>query len=171
MSIKRVIFYILSIILCFLLQTAVFDFLRLADTIPNILLILTVTMGFIQGKKTGIVIGFVCGLLMDVYFGEVVGQYALLYLLFGYVNGWFHAHFFEDEILLPIGLLAANSLVYSLVVFFFFFTLRGRFHFLTYLIHVIIPEAVYTGIVALILYKILLAIDVRISDGEKRSMF
>ena len=87
MSIKRVIFYILSIILCFLLQTAVFDFLRLADTIPNILLILTVTMGFIQGKKTGIVIGFVCGLLMDVYFGEVVGQYALLYLLFGYVNG------------------------------------------------------------------------------------
>ena len=48
--------------------------------------------------------------------------------------------FFEDEILLPIGLLAANSLVYSLVVFFFFFALRGRFHFLTYLIHVIIPE-------------------------------
>ncbi|HJC51338.1 MAG TPA: rod shape-determining protein MreD [Candidatus Anaerostipes avistercoris] len=171
MSVKRVIFYILSIIICFLLQTTVFEFFSLADVVPNVLLILTVTMGFIRGKKTGIVIGFICGLLIDIFSGDVLGQYAVLYLLFGYANGWFHTHFFEDEILLPIGLLAANSLVYSFVIFFFFFALRGRFHFLTYLIHVMIPEAVYTGIVALVLYKILLAVSVRISDGEKRSMF
>ena len=171
MSVKRVIFYVLAVLICFLLQTAVFESFSLADVVPNVLLILTVTMGFIRGRKTGIVIGFVCGLLIDIYSGEVLGQYAVLYLLFGYANGWFHARFYEDEILLPIGLLAVNSLVYSFVIFFFFFALRGRFHFLTYLIHVMIPEAVYTGIVALILYKILLAISVRISDGEKRSMF
>lgn len=34
-----------------------------------------------------------------------------------------------------------------------------------------IPEAVYTGLIALPLYKLLLFIDVRISDSEKRSMF
>lgn len=171
MSIKRIIFYILAVIVCFLLQTSVFEFLSLADVVPNILLILTVTMGFIRGKKTGIVIGFFCGLLIDIFSGSVMGQYALLYLFFGYANGWFHARFYEDDILLPIGLLAGNSLIYSFVMFFFFFVLRGRFHFISYLIHIMIPEAVYTGIVALILYKILLEIDLRISDGEKRSMF
>ena len=37
--------------------------------------------------------------------------------------------------------------------------------------HGLIPEAVYTGIVALLIYKILLEVDIRIRDGEKRSMF
>ncbi|MCI5622476.1 MULTISPECIES: rod shape-determining protein MreD [Anaerostipes] len=171
MSIKRIVFYIISVITCFLLQTTVFDFLKLADVVPNILLILTVTMGFIRGKKEGIVIGFICGLLIDIFSGDVLGQYALVYLLFGYANGWFHTHFYEDDILLPMGLLAVNSLAYSVVIFFFFFALRGRFHFFSYLWHIMIPEAVYTAIVALVIYKILLAIDVRISDGEKRSMF
>ena len=171
MSIKRIVFYIISVITCFLLQTTVFDFLKLADVVPNILLILTVTMGFIRGKKEGIVIGFICGLLIDIFSGDVLGQYALVYLLFGYANGWFHTHFYEDDILLPMGLLAVNSLAYSVVIFFFFFALRGRFHFFLYLWHIMIPEAVYTAIVALVIYKILLAIDVRISDGEKRSMF
>ena len=79
MSVKRVIFYILAVLICFLLQTAVFEFFSLADVVPNVLLILTVTMGFIRGRKTGIVIGFVCGLLIDIYSGEVLGQYAVLY--------------------------------------------------------------------------------------------
>lgn len=171
MNIKRVVFYILSVMICFLLQTSVFEFFELAGVMPNILLILTVSMGFIRGKKVGIIIGFFCGLLIDIFSGDVLGQYALLYLLFGYTNGWFHAYFYEDDIFLPMGLLAANSLIYSFVIFFFFFALRGRMEFLSYFIKIMVPEAVYTGIAALVIYKVLLAIDVRISDGEKRSMF
>ena len=91
--------------------------------------------------------------------------------MFGYVNGWFHTYFYEDDILLPIGLLTANSLAYSFVIFFFFFAMRVRLQFFSYLFKVMIPEAVYTGIVALLIYKILLEVDIRIRDGEKRSMF
>ena len=148
MKIKRILFYVISVLVCFLLQTSVFEFLKLADVMPNILLILTV-----------------------IFSGSVLGQYAFVYLMFGYVNGWFHAYFYEDDILLPIGLLTANSLVYSFVIFFFFFALRGRLQFFSYLFKVMIPEAVYTGITALIIYKILLEVDIRIRDGEKRSMF
>ena len=171
MKVKRILYYVISVLICFLLQTSVFNFLKLADVMPNILLILTVTMGFIRGKKVGIVIGFICGLLIDIFSGSVLGQYAFVYLMFGYVNGWFHAYFYGDDILLPIGLLTANSLVYSFVIFFFFFALRGRLQFFSYLVKVMIPEAVYTGIIALIIYKVLLEIDIRIRDGEKRSMF
>ena len=133
MKIKRILFYVISVLVCFLLQTSVFNFLKLAGVMPNILLILTVTIAFIRGRKAGIVIGFVCGL--------------------------------------PIGLLTANSLAYSFVIFFFFFAMRGRLQFFSYLFKVMIPEAVYTGIVALLIYKILLEVDIRIRDGEKRSMF
>ena len=96
MKIKRILFYVISVLVCFLLQTSVFEFLKLADVMPNILLILTVTIAFIRGKKAGIVVGFVCGLLIDIFSGSVLGQYAFVYLMFGYVNGWFHAYFYED---------------------------------------------------------------------------
>ena len=109
--------------------------------------------------------------LIDIFSGNVLGQNAFVYLMFGYVNGWFHTYFYEDDILLPIGLLTANSLAYSFVIFFFFFAMRGRLQFFSYLFKVMIPEAVYTGIVALLIYKILLEVDIRIRDGEKRSMF
>lgn len=156
MKIKRILFYVISVLVCFLLQTSVFNFLKLAGVMPNILLILTVTIAFIRGRKAGIVIGFVCGLLIDIFSGNVLGQNAFVYLMFGYVNGWFHTYFYEDDILLPIGLLTANSLAYSFVIFFFFFAMRGRLQFFSYLFKVMIPEAVYTGIVALLIYKILL---------------
>ena len=94
MKIKRILFYVISVLVCFLLQTSVFNFLKLAGVMPNILLI-----------------------------------------------------------------------------FFFFFAMRGRLQFFSYLFKVMIPEAVYTGIVALLIYKILLEVDIRIRDGEKRSMF
>ena len=68
MKIKRILFYVISVLVCFLLQTSVFEFLKLADVMPNILLILTVTIAFIRGKKAGIVVGFVCGLLIDIFF-------------------------------------------------------------------------------------------------------
>ena len=109
MKIKRILFYVISVLVCFLLQTSVFNFLKLAGVMPNILLILTVTIAFIRGRKAGIVIGFVCGLLIDIFSGNVLGQNAFVYLMFGYVNGWFHTYFYEDDILLPIGLLTANS--------------------------------------------------------------
>ena len=138
MKIKRILFYVISVLVCFLLQTSVFNFLKLAG---------------------------------DIFSGNVLGQNAFVYLMFGYVNGWFHTYFYEDDILLPIGLLTANSLAYSFVIFFFFFAMRGRLQFFSYLFKVMIPEAVYTGIVALLIYKILLEVDIRIRDGEKRSMF
>ena len=144
MKIKRILFYVISVLVCFLLQTSVFNFLKLAGVMPNILLILTVTIAFIRGRKAGIVIGFVCGLLIDIFSGNVLGQNAFVYLMFGYVNGWFHTYFYEDDILLPIGLLTANSLAYSFVIFFFFFAMRGRLQFFSYLFKVMIPEAVYT---------------------------
>ena len=171
MRLKRTLFYILSVIFCFLLQTSVFQFLKLADVMPNVLLILTVTLGLIRGKKAGIGIGFSCGLLIDIFFGDVLGQYALLYLLIGYINGCFNSFFYEDDVLLPFGLLVINTLAYSFAIFFFFFALRGRFAFFSYLKDIMIPEADYTGLIALPLYKLLLFIDVRISDSEKRSMF
>ena len=50
----------------FFLQYGVFANLLVIDTVPNILLIITVSFGFMKGKTQGMVIGLFCGLLMDI---------------------------------------------------------------------------------------------------------
>ena len=58
----------LVIIVSFILQCTVFRSLALASISPNLLLILTTSMGFMRGEREGLVIGFLCGLLLDIFF-------------------------------------------------------------------------------------------------------
>lgn len=75
------------ILMSFLVQTTILQKLALADVVPNLLLIITVTFGYMRGEKEGMFTGFFCGLLVDCVYGEIVGLYTLLYLVIGYLNG------------------------------------------------------------------------------------
>ena len=75
------------ILVCFILQTTVFQRLAIGSIVPNLLLIATVSFGFMQGKITGIWAGFLCGILKDIFYGNLLGFYALIYLCIGYGAG------------------------------------------------------------------------------------
>ena len=77
---RRKIFIAVTIIICFLLQSTVFQRLSFVSISPNLLIVVTAAFGFMRGRKEGLFVGFFCGLLMDVFFGPVLGIYALLYL-------------------------------------------------------------------------------------------
>lgn len=166
----RGIVYTIIIIISFLLQTSVFEFLKLADTTPNFLLIFVVSVALMRGRKEAVPVGFFCGLLLDIFYGNLLGQYALLYVVIGYINGFFHRLYFEDDFLLPLVVLAGNALTYDLLIYFFFFFTRGRLGFFYFLGHLIIPEAVYTAILAVVIYRILLPVFGKIDKYEKRSV-
>ena len=72
------------ILLAFLLQTTVFQPIKLADAVPNLLLAVTITYGYLRGRTSGLVIGFVCGLLLDCMYGSVIGLYAFIFLTIGF---------------------------------------------------------------------------------------
>ena len=58
---------LLEMFVLFLLQTTFFPRLTFLSVVPNLLLILTVTHGFINGKKSGLFTGFFCGLLIEYF--------------------------------------------------------------------------------------------------------
>lgn len=166
---KRKIAITLIIILCFLLQSTLFQALSFASVSPNLLIVAVSSFGFMRGKKTGMFIGFFSGLLMDIFFGNVLGFYALIYMHIGYFNGFFRKLFFPDDIKLPLLLITVSDLVSNFFVYFFLFLFRGKFQFTYYLMHIMIPELVYTLLVTLVLYFIILRIDQRLEKAEKRS--
>ena len=156
--VKRLIVSFILIITFFVLQTTVFQWISFGGIVPNLLIILTATYGIIYGDKSGLFMGIFCGLLADIFFGSFIGLNAILYMYIGYLNGKFHQVFYPDEIKLPLILNISSDLLYLLAYYVLMFLLRGRFDFKYYFVKIIIPEVVYTSLMTLILYPLLLLI-------------
>lgn len=166
---KRKIVTICIILICFLLECTVFQAFSLASVTPNLLIIVTASFGFMRGNKEGMFVGFLSGLIMDIMFGDLIGFYALIYAFVGYVNGFFQRIFYDDDIKLPLILIAASDFVYGHLICILMFVMRSRFQYLYYLKSIIIPELIYTILVTLILYQIILKINRKLEAEEKRS--
>ncbi len=156
---KRILTLAILIILCYVLQVGVFSYFKMAGIIPNIMLILVVSFAIMRGQMEGMLVGFFCGLLLDIFGGDSIGLYALLYLLIGYMNGTLNTQFYANNILLPLTLILGNSILYNFIIYIFSFLLRNRTDFYFYLMHVMIPETVYTFFIAIFLYNVFLWIN------------
>ena len=165
---KITVFFIIFV--CFLLQTTVFQALALASIAPNLLIVVVSSFGFMRGRKEGMYIGFLTGLIFDAFYGTIFGFYAFVYMYAGYCNGMFHKFFFPDDIKLPMLLISVSDIVYNVAVYILKFMFRGQFHFGYYLLHVIVPELVYTVLIMIFLYPVLLKINQKLVAVEKRSV-
>ncbi len=148
------------VFVCFLLQCTLFKFISLGGIAPNLLIILTSAFGFMKGRTEGMFVGFFSGLMVDVLFGNgIIGLYTLIYTYIGFFNGMFNRMFFPDDVRLPILLITFSDLIYCFVVYVLTFLLRSRFDFGYYVLHIIIPEAVYTIFITILFYRLLLKIE------------
>ena len=137
---KIVLFIIIAI--CFLLQTTVFRALTFANIGPNLLIIVVSSFGLMRGKKEGLWVGFFCGL--------------------------FKKRFYPDDIKLPMILIGSSDIVNNLMIYIVMFFMRSRFSFWYYFTSVILPEFVYTMVITIFLYFILLKINQKLEEHEKR---
>jgi rod shape-determining protein MreD len=151
------------------LECTVFQGFALGSVTPNLLIVVTSSFGFMRGKKEGMMVGFISGLFVDIMFNDLIGFYALIYMVLGYANGFFRKIFYDDDIKLPLILIAVSDFLYGNIVCIFMFVMRSKFRYLYYLKSVIIPELIYTILVTIILYQIILNINKKLEAEEKRS--
>lgn len=163
---KIVLFLIISI--CFVLQTTTFQTLSFANIAPNLLIIVVASFGLMRGKKEGMYIGFFSGLLIDIFCGFYLGIYALLYMYVGYLTGLFQKRFYPEDIKLPLIIISASDLIANLIIYFILFLTRSRYDFGYYFGNIIVPEFVYTMIITIFLYLLLLKINQKLEAYEKR---
>jgi rod shape-determining protein MreD len=139
-------------IIFFVLQTTIFRRLHLGGVSPNLLIIITAAAGLMYGRKLGMFSGVVGGLLVDTMFNNVIGISILIYAFTGYVNGMANKLYFKDDLYIPVASIAVSDLMYGTLYYICRFLLRGRLDFSYYLLHIIIPELVYTTIVGVVIY-------------------
>lgn len=154
------------ILLVFILQGTVFRALSIASIAPNLLLIVTVSFGFMRGKKEGLFVGFFCGILIDIFYGNMIGFYALIYMYIGFLNGFLYNIFYDEDVKMPVILVGISDFLYGIVIYGLQFLLRGRLDVFSYLKNIILPEVMYTVLVTMILYRLLYKLNDWITENE-----
>lgn len=164
---KRKITMAVLVLVSIILQSTVCQMISIASIKPNLLIILTVSFALMRGRKTGMLTGFCCGLLTDIFFESIIGFNAIIYMWVGYISGYFYRIFYDDDIKTPLFLISVGDVVYGIIQYGFRFLLRGRIHFFYYLGRVILPEMFYTLILTIICYRVLYAINQKLSLSDK----
>lgn len=168
-SMKRTLLTLLVVLTGFFIQNNLFSMLHIVRITPNLLLIITCIFGFLRGKKEGLLVGLLSGLLLDCFFGSTLGFYSLIYMYLGYLNGSFHRFFYNDNIIIPVFICGVSDFLYGCYIFITRFALRNRLNFEFYLTTIMIPEILYTIVIAVLVFGILLVVNHKIEEIEKRS--
>ena len=169
---RRTIANILIIIIAFAVENSIFPFIPFLNVVPNLLLIITFTIAFSYGEMEGLLYGLLCGILYDLFYSGPFGFYTIIFIWIGYLNGYFSKHYYDDYILLPALMCTINELVYNLYIFIFRFLINGRTDILLYLRNIILPETVITVVIALLIYRPILALNrvLKKADDRKKGM-
>lgn len=151
-----------------MIQTSVFPLLPFLSSVPNLLLILTFSFGFIYGSNTGMFCGIAAGLLMDLFYTGPFGFYSLIFLYIGYFNGIFTRYYYDDFITLPLILCVINELFYNFYIYIARFLVRGKLDLGFYFMDIILPELVFSLIVTLFVYRIFLKANKKLDTIEDK---
>lgn len=165
---KRIIVITLTVVICFLLQTTVFQWFALANIVPNLLIIITASIGFMRGRTEALFTGLLCGLLVDCMYGDIIGLCGLCYMLIGYISGFANIIYLNNDYTLPIFVIGFADLLYCLVYYAFTFLLRSRLNIFYYFRRIMIPELIYTVLVSLVLYKLLYSLNGLLEKFEQK---
>lgn len=126
-------------------------FLQVSSVTPDILLIFTVFVALYEGQFTGMLVGFLCGLLFDAVSTDVIGTNALAKTVAGFIAGYFYR---ENHGIQTVGSLrflivvTISGLVHNLI-YNFFFVRPMQISFWWFFLQYGLAATLYTSVAAL----------------------
>ncbi|MBR1472159.1 MAG: rod shape-determining protein MreD [Lachnospiraceae bacterium] len=153
---------------CFLIQTSIFHVFSMQQPVPDLILICVCIYGWLRGEHSAMFCGFFGGLLIDIFFMDIIGFYALLYVYLGFLCGQMHRFFDAHEYRIPMATLVTSHLLFLLVRFVLLDVLNGNFHIGYYLLARCLPEMLYTLLCGIALYPVLLFVEQRFVQASPK---
>ncbi len=133
-----------------------FQYIAVIGIKPDTALAIVVALGILMGKKEGVIIGIVAGLIQDTLFGSPLGIITLSYMLIGYLAGENSIKVFKEHLIVPLIFTAVATVIKYIVLIFFDYALGFEPPLIVYIGHYLPVELVYNCIVSVIIYKFLL---------------
>lgn len=135
-----------------ILQSTLLPFVQIASVKPDTLIILVVSFALLAGSVTGALVGFFGGLIQDVLYGGSLGTNAFQYMIIGFVIGLVFNKVFVGKIILPVFFIFCGTLLRGFMMLVYLFFIRADIPFKYGFTVVILPEAIYTIVLAPLIF-------------------
>lgn len=156
---KRKFVEIILIISFYLLQVTLCDVISLGNIAPNLLIILPVLFGFFKGKNEGMFVGFISGVMYDLFSSGLFGFSVLIFVYIGYISGIFNKEYEKREVFVPLAMVLLSDFCFEFLSYIGLFLLHNRLNVEFFVSRFILPETVYTVMITLIIYNPLMYLD------------
>lgn len=141
-----------ALLVAMFLQASIAPHLAVFGVVPNLFLLVVVTLALVEGPVPGAFAGFTAGVLLDMLGTSVIGPWALVLCVVGYVAGTLNANMFAEGWLLPITVAFMASLLAELSYGLLLAVLGVGGPFVVTLTHIVVPATVYNTALAVLVY-------------------
>ncbi len=143
------------LILAWLAQAALVPLISIGTVQPDLILVVIAVQAIAGGPTTGALAGFFGGLLQDLLAPGSVGIGTLVKTVIGYSLGRIDRILLGETPVLPAIMIGVMSLISQSAYLGLLLLAGERVAFVSYLPGVILPSALYTAIIGLLLYPLL----------------
>ena len=160
----RVIANLIFPIIGFILNSTILEQVKLHGVKPDLFIVIVVCIAVLRNDIEGSLLGFVCGIIRDIFFGKSLGFFALLYMLTGYLCGRPFKYFYRENYFVPMLLCFCATIFFESCVFILKFFKPNDFIYAFG--SIIFPQSVYNTILILIFYPLIYLLNKQLENYE-----
>lgn len=134
------------------LQVMIAPHIALFGVTPNLLLLVVITLAFVEGSSAGATAGFIAGLLMDLLSTGPIGAWALVMSVTGYLSGSLRRNLFAEGWLAPVTVGVITALVADFAYLIVVTVIGVGPAFWTALVRLVLPRALYNAVLVMLAY-------------------
>lgn len=134
------------------LQVMLAPHLAVFGVVPDLLLLVVITLAFVEGPSAGAAGGFAAGFLGDLLGTGPIGAWALVLAVAGYAAGLLAENLFAEGWLAPATVAIITGLVTDASYLVVVVILGAGPDFWQALVSVVLPRAVYNSVLVLLAY-------------------
>ena len=134
----------------------------------NLMMALVVCVALTRGSFVGGAIGLLCGLITDVMGYGTFGVNSILMLYTGVCIGFFSFKFYRIRGIVAVIFSIFAVFTYNLIYYFFVYYIWGKGGMWFAITKIIIPECLYTAVIAVPLQKLIIAVNRHLDIKQER---
>lgn len=135
-----------------ILQVTIAPHLAVFGVTPNLLLLVVITLAFVEGSSAGATAGFIAGLLMDLLSTGPIGAWALVMSVTGYLSGSLKRNLFAEGWMAPVAVGIITALVADFAYLIAVTVMGVGPAFWTALGRLVLPRALYNAVLVMLAY-------------------
>lgn len=154
-KITTIILLMIIFFMIFFMQSNIFSSFTIAGIKPNLIIIFVLFIGLFTTQALGIGFGVICGLIIDLIYGRVIGTTAIMLCIIGYLGSYFDKNFSKENKLTIILMTIGATLIFELGLYFINSIILDFDREYLYFFKILIIEIIYNILLTIILYPLI----------------